>query len=104
MGRQVESGWAASTPFEIQAGLSNRFEHMPFRWQITLEQLQRWDLSYYNPNGLQTDPLTGEALDQELNFGQMLCATWSLALSSDRPDPSISLWAIVLGEEQKCVC
>jgi hypothetical protein len=74
MGRQVESyaGLREALPFEIQAGLSNRFEHMPFRWQITLEQLQRWDLSYYNPNGLQTDPLTGEALDQELNFGQML--------------------------------
>jgi hypothetical protein len=74
MGGQTETyaGIQEQLPFEIQFGISNKFEHMPFRWQITFEHLQQWDVGYENPNGAQTDPLTGEALDQELNFGQML--------------------------------
>lgn len=74
MGGQTETyaGVQEPLPFEIQFGISNKFEHMPFRWQVTFEHLQQWDLSYFNPNGSQTDPLTGEPLDQELNFGEML--------------------------------
>lgn len=74
MGAQTRTyaGVEEPLPFEIQLGISNKFEHMPFRWQVTFEQLQQWDVSYFNPNGSQTDPLTGEPLDQELNFGEML--------------------------------
>lgn len=74
MGQQTSTyaGVEEPLPFEIQFGISNRFEHMPFRWQVVFEHLQQWDLSYQDPNGAQTDPLTGEPLDQELDFGQML--------------------------------
>jgi hypothetical protein len=73
MGTQLTtySGVKEPLPFEIQFGVSNKFEHMPFRWHVTLEHLQRWDLSYFNPNLSQVDPLTGEFLDQEVSFGQM---------------------------------
>lgn len=49
-------------PFEIQAGLSQRFKHLPFRFSVLLTHLEKWDLRYENPqdpsNG--TDPITGE--------------------------------------------
>ena len=38
-----------SLPFELQLGFSNRFEHLPLRWQITFEQLEQWDLRYRDP-------------------------------------------------------
>ena len=47
-------------PFELQFGISNRFEHLPLRWQITLEQLETWDLRYKDPNNVTVNQLTGQ--------------------------------------------
>lgn len=47
-------------PFEIQMGFSNKFEHLPLRWQITLEQLETFDLRYQDPNDRSFNQLTGE--------------------------------------------
>lgn len=47
-------------PFEIQLGFSNRLEHLPLRWQISLEQLETFDLRYNDPNDRQVNQLTGE--------------------------------------------
>ncbi len=47
-------------PFEIQMGFSNRFEHLPLRWMVTLEQLETWDLRYDDPNNVTVNQLTGE--------------------------------------------
>lgn len=47
-------------PFELQLGVSNRFEHLPLRWQVTLEQLETWDLTYNDPNNVTVNQLTGE--------------------------------------------
>lgn len=47
-------------PFEIQFGFSNRFEHMPLRWQITLEHLERFDLRYTDPTAFTVNQFTGE--------------------------------------------
>ncbi len=49
-----------SLPFELQLGISNRFEHLPLRIQLTLEELQRWDLTYDDPNNITVNQLTGE--------------------------------------------
>lgn len=54
-----------SLPFELQFGISNRFEHMPLRWQITLEQLETFDLRYRDPNQFTVNQFTGEV---EENF------------------------------------
>ncbi len=65
------SGTREPLPFEVQLGISNKFEHMPFRWHITLDNLQQWDVSYFNPALRQIDPITGEPIDQNVSLGQM---------------------------------
>lgn len=47
-------------PFELQLGFSNRFEHLPLRWQITFEQLETWDLRYRDPAAVTVNQFTGE--------------------------------------------
>lgn len=40
-------------PFDIQAGFSKKLMHAPFRFSVTLHNLQRWNLNYINnPNSL----------------------------------------------------
>jgi hypothetical protein len=52
-------------PFELQFAISNRFQHMPLRWQISLEQLETFDLRYSDPNQFTVNQFTGEV---EENF------------------------------------
>lgn len=57
MGRQIkgyytdEDGqhWEA-LPFNIMLGFSKKLAHAPFRFSLTLNNLQRWDLSYLSEN------------------------------------------------------
>lgn len=51
-------------PFEIEAGFSKKPKHMPFRFFMTFQHLQRWDLTYTDPaNPPQVvDPLTGDSI------------------------------------------
>lgn len=66
------AGEYESLPFEMQLAVSNKFEHLPFRWTVQLENLQRWDLTYYDPNAVTRDPITGDETYDEPNFGDML--------------------------------
>lgn len=61
-------------PFEIQFGVSKKMKHAPFRLMLALENLQKWDLSYTDPNLIgKTDPLTGEQVEiKEAGFGKKL--------------------------------
>lgn len=52
-----------SLPFELQLGFSNRFAHLPLRWQITFEQLQQWDVRYQDPTSVTVNQFTGEVND-----------------------------------------
>ena len=42
-------------PLDIQLGVSKKFAHAPFRFSLTLHNLQRWDLSYVTDNKTQTN-------------------------------------------------
>jgi hypothetical protein len=55
-------------PFEIQAGVSQRLSHAPFRFSLTLRHLERFDLTYnYNSiNGTQP----GTQSDKKSDFGE----------------------------------
>lgn len=49
-------------PFELQIGLSQKLKHIPLRFSQLLTNLQRWDLTYQDPDdpANTADPLTGE--------------------------------------------
>ncbi len=42
----VEGGENEPIPFEVQAGISKRLKHVPFRLSVDFIQLQNWNLSY----------------------------------------------------------
>jgi len=49
-------------PFEMQAGISQRLKHIPLRFSFLYNHIEKWDLSYEDPNdpANQKDPVTGE--------------------------------------------
>jgi hypothetical protein len=55
-------GQYEALPFEIQIGLTEQLKHIPVRFYQLLTHLQRWDLSYTDPNNPsnQADPITGQ--------------------------------------------
>jgi len=72
-GRQIKpyvEGNIEPIPFEIQMGLSKRLEHVPFRFSLLFDNLQKWNLTYDDPtNPKQTiDPLTGEEITERKVF------------------------------------
>lgn len=55
-----------SLPFEAQIGLSHRLNHAPLRFTLTLTNLQKWDLTYFDEDKEpETDPLTGETIENQ---------------------------------------
>lgn len=73
-GSQLSSyaGTMESLPFEMQIAVSNRFAHLPFRWTIQYENIQKWDLTYYDPNAISKDQVTGDVTYDAPNFGDKL--------------------------------
>jgi hypothetical protein len=51
MGTQITSytGTREKLPFEIQAGITQGLAHAPFRFSLTFQHLERWDLTYTVP-------------------------------------------------------
>ena len=54
-------------PFEIILGASQILERIPIRWHFTLENMQRWDLAFSNPDRETTD-LEGVVTTENINF------------------------------------
>ena len=63
-------------PFEMQIGFSKKPKHVPFRFSLTYQNLEKWDLTFHDPNNptITVDPLTGLPTNQsKLNlFGDKL--------------------------------
>ena len=78
MGRQITTytdGNSESLPFDIQLGIAKKFDHAPFRLVLLINNMQKWDLAYKNPNSQgDIDPFTGEAKEVDANaqFGNNL--------------------------------
>lgn len=56
-----------SVPFEIMAGVSQKLEHVPIRWHLTLENLQQWQVAFSNPNRAQSS-LDGTSTPEDISF------------------------------------
>jgi len=64
-----EDGNREPVPFDLQAGLSTRLQYAPVIFSLTLQHLNRWDLSYYESE--EEDNLT-EFFEREESFGKQL--------------------------------
>ncbi len=56
------SGQYRPLPFQLQIGLSQQLKHIPLRFSQLLTNLQRWDLTYFDPTDPANipDPITGD--------------------------------------------
>jgi hypothetical protein len=54
-------------PLEIMAGISQQVENVPIRWHVTLENLQKWNVSFVNPNRAQAS-IDGESTPEKVSF------------------------------------
>lgn len=48
-------------PLDVQIGFSKRLKHLPFRFSVIFNQLQRWDVRYDDPNLTQNTNVFGES-------------------------------------------
>ena len=55
-------------PFDLQIAVSNRFEHVPLRWHITVDQLHRPDVSFINPANATRDPATNNIIQEDISL------------------------------------
>jgi hypothetical protein len=64
MMNQYTYGVEEKLPFEVEAGMSFKPKHMPFRFSFAFTNLQKWDLTYIDPNNPPelVDPLTGDSI------------------------------------------
>ncbi|MDP1624084.1 MAG: type IX secretion system protein PorQ [Bacteroidales bacterium] len=53
-------------PFELQIGLSQQLKHIPLRFSQLLTNLQKWDLTYFDPGdpANTADPISGQAKEK----------------------------------------
>ena len=66
IGRQLkayEGGEIEPLPFELQIGLSKRLKHLPFRYSVLINHLDKWDLRYEDPSTQNIDPISGEKIE-----------------------------------------
>jgi hypothetical protein len=69
IGRQLKAytpGNIEPLPFEIETGISKKFQHVPLRFDIIYNHLEKFDLTYNDPNDpdSKTDPLTGKVIEK----------------------------------------
>lgn len=77
IGTQLKSYVPGNTerlPFEIQLGVAKKLEHAPFRFSMVLHNLQKFDLSYINPNaeGVQIDFATQQPITKKVGVGDKI--------------------------------
>ena len=54
-------------PFEVAIGASYKLDNVPLRWYLTIENLQKWNVSAPNPSNATTD-LNGNTTDEQISF------------------------------------
>lgn len=59
-------------PFEVQAGFVKRLKHLPLQYSITYRNLERWDISYKDPNAVKETDFLGQPIKESPKFVQLL--------------------------------
>lgn len=60
-------------PVEVQLGISKKLNRAPFRFALNITHLEKFDLSYNNPNDAsETDPLTGLPVQKKITTGNKI--------------------------------
>lgn len=54
-------------PFEVIVGFSQTLQNIPIRWHFTLENMQRWNVAFANPNRDEND-LEGNTTSEKISF------------------------------------
>ena len=54
-------------PFEVDLGFSQLLENAPLRWNITIENLQKWNIGLSNPSRIISD-LDGNVTTEKVSF------------------------------------
>ena len=69
IGAQLVSfnGKREKLPFELALGGSYKLDHVPLKWYLTINKLQRWNLSVPNPSNQTTD-LEGNITTEKIGF------------------------------------
>ena len=69
LGSQITTyaGLNEPIPFEIDFGMSQTLDHMPLRWHLTLENLQKWPIARANPARV-TGDLEGNQTNEKVGF------------------------------------
>ena len=60
------SGVRDPLPFNLQYALSKRLDHVPFRFSLIYDHIEKWNLTYTDPNNPSGgfDPITGEPIEK----------------------------------------
>lgn len=64
-----EDGNREAIPFDLQAGFSTRLQYAPVIFSLTLQHLNHWDLSYYEP---EEDANLADYFEREESFGKQV--------------------------------
>ncbi len=76
IGTQISTyyGQTEAMPFEALFTISKKLQYAPFRFSLTLHDLQKFDLTYNDPNdeSNQIDINTGKPIQRTFNFGDKL--------------------------------
>ena len=68
-GTQISTyaGTREKLPFEVVAGVSQELANVPVRWHLTLENLQKWNVSFKNP-ARATQTIDGDPIPEKVTF------------------------------------
>lgn len=72
----------APLPINFQIGTSYKVKHAPFRFSVLVHHLNKWDLTYNDPNLKPTiDPLSGDTIPvKRAGFGEKLAQHFTFGL------------------------
>jgi hypothetical protein len=70
VGTQIKSfdGLNEKLPYEMTLGFSSQLEHVPIKWFVTIDNLQKWNISEPNPSNSNVEIESEESIPEEISF------------------------------------